>query len=425
MMRRVAAALLPALVVGCSRLWLAEAGPAPATPEPVLDAEADTTAIWMPPPPPPRVLAPPALARSDSIRAQTLAPGVIHTYAWQGRGPWAIHVLALDRAQCVDLSARKAGPPLGARAPTSELTFGALAGVNADFFVLPLGTTVGPHVSGGEILIGPTDRAVLGVDGPELWIDSARVDGQLEVTTTPADSIGVIPITQVNRPGDVTLYTAWAGDSIAADTLGRRASVRVERLDGAGALGRGIVIEVDSTGAAIALDTGVVVVAATADTARAALLRLALGDSVRWLAHLLPRATEAVGGFIVLVEDGQVTEMVSAGGTEFIETRHPRTAIGFADRGRRAWLVVVDGRQAPYSAGMTLLELAELMRDLGAEQALNLDGGGSTTMVVRGDVANRPSDEAGERPVGNALAVVAGCPAETGGRREAVGGRRD
>jgi exopolysaccharide biosynthesis protein len=81
-------------------------------------------------------------------------------------------------------------------------------------------------------------------------------------------------------------------------------------------------------------------------------------------------------------------------------------------------LITVDGRQAGYSAGMTLREAAQLARDLGASQAINLDGGGSTTMVVahrnprgyRYDVVNQPSDSAGERPVGNALAIISQCP---------------
>jgi exopolysaccharide biosynthesis protein len=54
---------------------------------------------------------------------------------------------------------------------------------------------------------------------------------------------------------------------------------------------------------------------------------------------------------------------------------------------------------------MTLREAALLMRSLGARDALNLDGGGSTTMVVRGEVVNRPSDPGGERPVSDALVV--------------------
>jgi exopolysaccharide biosynthesis protein len=76
----------------------------------------------------------------------------------------------------------------------------------------------------------------------------------------------------------------------------------------------------------------------------------------------------------------------------------------------------VDGRQAPYSDGMSLAELARLMLALGTPQALNLDGGGSTTLVYADPdsggallVANRPSDAGGERAVGNALALVRDC----------------
>jgi exopolysaccharide biosynthesis protein len=76
--------------------------------------------------------------------------------------------------------------------------------------------------------------------------------------------------------------------------------------------------------------------------------------------------------------------------------------------------VTVDGRQRPYSDGMTLRELAEFFLQLGVSAAINLDGGGSTTLVVRDPsgvprIANRPSDREGERPVANALAVVGGC----------------
>ena len=61
--------------------------------------------------------------------------------------------------------------------------------------------------------------------------------------------------------------------------------------------------------------------------------------------------------------------------------RHPRTAFGLSADRSRAWMVVVDGRQA-VSAGATLGELAEILRGLGAADAVNLDGGGSSTMVL-------------------------------------------
>ncbi len=128
---------------------------------------------------------------------------------------------------------------------------------------------------------------------------------------------------------------------------------------------------------------------------------------------------EAVGGFPVLVRDSVEADTLDrAGATTFAPVRHPRTLVGTAAGGRRLLLVTVDGRQAGYSAGMTLRESARLLLRLGATEGLNLDGGGSTTLVVRGRgasgarfvVANRPSDAAGERPVGNALVAVSGCP---------------
>jgi exopolysaccharide biosynthesis protein len=84
--------------------------------------------------------------------------------------------------------------------------------------------------------------------------------------------------------------------------------------------------------------------------------------------------------------------------------RHPRTAIGWRADGHLV-LVTVDGRQPQKSVGMTIEELAKLMIELGCVEAMNLDGGGSTTMVIRNKIANNPSDAAGERPVSDALLV--------------------
>jgi exopolysaccharide biosynthesis protein len=72
----------------------------------------------------------------------------------------------------------------------------------------------------------------------------------------------------------------------------------------------------------------------------------------------------------------------------------------------RAWLVTVDGRLPNYSVGMTFDDLQRLAARLELTDALNLDGGGSTTMVVGGEVVNKPSDPGGVRPVSDALIVT-------------------
>jgi len=88
----------------------------------------------------------------------------------------------------------------------------------------------------------------------------------------------------------------------------------------------------------------------------------------------------------------------------FTTERHPRTVIGTTPRGA-IWLITVDGRNPAISLGMTFAELQRLVDRVGLRDALNLDGGGSTTMVVRGEVVNHPSDPTGPRPVRDALAV--------------------
>ena len=95
------------------------------------------------------------------------------------------------------------------------------------------------------------------------------------------------------------------------------------------------------------------------------------------------------------------------------EELDPRTAIGINRNGRYLYLVVVDGRQPFYSEGATFAELANLLIDQGAFMGMSLDGGGSSTMVIKGDngtpiILNSPIDNyipGRERPVGNHLGI--------------------
>ena len=138
-------------------------------------------------------------------------------------------------------------------------------------------------------------------------------------------------------------------------------------------------------------------------------------DTVRVLLQTSPHLpknstpTLLVGGWPRILRDG-VNIAADAATTEGTisrnaEVRHPRTAIGYSKDGNTLWLFVVDGRSTS-SVGMTLVEVADQMRKLGAWQALNFDGGGSTTLVIEGQVVNAPTDPTGEREVGNALLVL-------------------
>ena len=120
------------------------------------------------------------------------------------------------------------------------------------------------------------------------------------------------------------------------------------------------------------------------------------------------RARHAVSGAGLLVLDGRdITDWTEeALSPAFDTTRHPRTMIG-VDEDEDIWLVTVDGRQPALSLGMTFKELQALSHRLGLRSSLNLDGGGSTTMVVRGYIVNHPSDDTGPRKVSDAILVFA------------------
>jgi hypothetical protein len=144
-----------------------------------------------------------------------------------------------------------------------------------------------------------------------------------------------------------------------------------------------------------------VVVSALPTTDEATFIRsLGSGESVRidWSLGW-PGVTAAIGGSTVLVQGGQIVLGACSGA---ICSRNPRTAIGLTADGRVV-LIVVDGRQTA-SVGMSLVELANFFQRLGVESAMNLDGGGSSTLVVKGRVMNHPSDGF-ERSVTNALLV--------------------
>jgi len=109
----------------------------------------------------------------------------------------------------------------------------------------------------------------------------------------------------------------------------------------------------------------------------------------------------AIGGSPVIVRRGKNLFSPGKG------ARHPRTVVGY--NRKEIYLVVVDGRRAGWSRGMSLYELGELLLRMQCREALNLDGGGSSTMWVRGKLRNKVSDGS-ERSVSNALVVTSSAP---------------
>jgi large repetitive protein len=366
---------------------------------------------------------------------RSLAIGVTYRYEWRGEGPWAIHSVEIARWACgVSAHAIKAGTGLTALAPTSELARGpwasarpALAAINGDFFRAdPLGVPEGPQISFGEPVAaegshGPSVSARFGAPqaafgvlaGGAAFVGEARLEGAASST-----SGGQFPLARVNAPpgqDSLALFNRHGGVATSADAGVLEVAIRlVDRAPAGGEPARGVVLAIDSLPAGLALDADRLVLAGRGRAASWIRL-LAPGDTLSWtvaVGGFAEPVTELIGGFPRLLRQGAtVLHEVPTLRPAFSEERHPRSAVGLRPDGTVV-LLAVDGRRPGYSEGMTLPELATLLHELRVTEALNLDGGGSTTLVVQGQVANRPSDAGGERPVTNALVVLGPGPGE-------------
>lgn len=365
----------------------------------------------------------------DTLRERTIVPGVRQRYLWLAEGPWAVHLIEIDPTACgVAYRTAKARDQLVGREPTSmiarrvESALGrpVLVAINGDFFSFePPGIPEGPQVIGGELVKGPgghreavesrrlREQPVFGVtDAGVPFIANVSFAGSLRVR----DGYSA-PISGVNvqvAGGAPVLLNSFLGDSTPADSIS--VELVVHRFGAASTDSmRGVVARVDTAASGVALPEGSVVFAGQGRGAVFLRTFSAPGDTLVWTVGFSPvpgSVREMIGGFPLLLQKGEpVLDRVADLRPAFSAVRHPRTAIGLRSDGR-VLLLTVDGRRPGYSEGMTLAELTDLLRVLGATDAINLDGGGSTTLVIRGEVVNRPSDASGERPVANMLLVL-------------------
>lgn len=362
---------------------------------------------------------PGSIADADGIEtaraSRPLAPGVrLTSYDRLESDKWlrvdALYVDLDGGAQADYLSSGKVSD----RRTVSELAAGhdagpgrrTVAAVNADFFdINETGAPQGPGIADGEFAHSPAAGANQAVGfGPG---NAGRVlklyfDGTV---TLPAGPRALDAYNAANVPaGGIGAYTAGWGEVDRALTVDRATPVAEA------AVRDGRVVSVaDRPGTgAIAGDTTVLV---GREAGAEALRALRPGDPVtleyrpRTDSGSVPRT--AVGGRELLVVDGVAQNHDGEGNN----TAAPRTAVGFSRDGSTMQVITVDGRQAD-SAGVTLTELGLMMRRAGAHSALNLDGGGSSTLVARAPgsdalrVENSPSDGI-ERTVPNGLALTA------------------
>jgi hypothetical protein len=360
--------------------------------------------------------------RRESV---TVAPGVRWTSIAREGGPWRVNVLTIDREA---LDGRLGGMlsndrVAGLERPSSMARrSSAVAGVNGGFFAVD-GDPVGALAIDGRVLSEPVNgrSALLVPSDPaaRVRITALRFDGSVEAggASRLIDGVdrrrGSIPACggrggdrPTQRP-DSALTCTDSSELVLFES--RYGALRPGT--GVEALVRGGVVERIGRPRGGQIPAGGFVLSGSGDAAEflrgsleagaAADIELGMGEGQSLVTGGGPRLL--VRGRVAVAASAEGFAPLSAPG--FVASRHPRTLAG-VKRDGTLLLVTVDGRRPGWSAGVTLPEAARVMRSLGARNALNLDGGGSSGMVVRGELVSRPSDPSGERAVSDGIFVL-------------------
>ncbi|MGM1057716.1 phosphodiester glycosidase family protein [Saccharothrix sp. Mg75] len=380
--------------------------PAPAVPA----ARAESAPDLLEPPVSRAAAVDPARRVETARSTRPVAPGVtLDSFDWYepgDAGGWVrgdaltVDLNAGTRVDYLHPGAVSATEPLSAQADRTR----AVAAVNGDFFDIGNSDAPrGPGVQGGRTVKSPTatHRRAAGVDAAGVGrVMEVFFDGRV----TRADGTS-LRLDQLNNPivenGGIGVFDPmWGSFSRARVVRGATRVAEVVVRDGA-------VTEVrDRAGTDPVPADGVVLVGR--ETGADALRTLVVGEriAVEHTARTGDGAAlrAAIGGNQLLLRDGEVVAPD--------DPLHPRTAVGFDATGERMFLLTVDGRVSPYLSGLNLKDVASVLKEMGAHNALNLDGGGSSTLVAREPgaesvtVENTPS-EGGERAVPNGLALYA------------------
>ncbi|MFV1883708.1 MAG: phosphodiester glycosidase family protein [Balneola sp.] len=348
----------------------------------------------------------------DTVSVNQFKKGLIHYKIVESTIPWVIQVLEVDlSSNLYTLKTKKANNRLKALSRTSDITNEyfdnegiVYAAINGDFYER-FGVPTNAQVSDGLLLKKPKtwklfddyNGELFGLTvGGDFFIDSAKYVGFIVIDD---DTLSIDKINNLPEENELAVYNQFYGDSTDVDS----ASIKFELVPVEGRVVN------ESYQATVrrkwSIDEKELLheqgeIFSFRGELPESLESLFWGDTVivnHKLEGLPTGIIELIGGSKRFINEGRV-----AGNWP---DRHPRSAIGYNKDQTKFYMVVVDGRQES-SAGMTLTELGEFMKSFEVHDALNLDGGGSSTLWVRNKVVNSPSDKTGERMVSNILMVI-------------------
>lgn len=339
---------------------------------------------------------------SNSGRGKDVAPGIQHRQ-WVEKvpgGPVRINVLEIDpQNPAVDITPALAANRMGSKANVAAMVAGhqATVGINGSFFKQDKGIPLGILIINQELISGPLyDRVALAITpNNDIVMDRVRLGGEALLPDRRR-----VPIHTINQPrvlsDQTVLYTSrWSQQAPPVPKNGLQVLIRQNRV--------AAVSQTES----LPIPQDGMVLSGPATAEMLALGSLSPNAPVSVNVYTLPDWSgmkHALGGGPWLVKNGSpyVDLQAQHFTSKSLGSREPRSAVGVTASGKLL-LVTADGRQKGVSVGMTLYEMARLMKKLGAVNAMNLDGGSSTQMSVHGKTVNRPSS--GSIGVSNALII--------------------
>jgi hypothetical protein len=361
---------------------------------------------------------PGAVARSRyRIRTQRVAKGLHLSRILDRRGPNRIRVLRVNPAAPLTLDVALSNDAVPWRETTSSIARrrGAIAATNGTYG-LPWGRPIGLFAEDGDLKTSPLmgkQAFSMSRDEQAAFFGFTRLSMTAKVLDTGA-KWHIDTWNKGGRPGPSEIDALTPSATGFLKPPDRACSARLYRAGKAmwNKTGTGLALDhvVDAVRCSKAKmwPRGGTVVSSRRYGIGASQVKALLKNQIvrlQWAVDW-PGVLDIIAGSPTLLRDGTITATDDC--ASYFCDRNPRTGVGIMADGRLL-LVTVDGRRPDYSVGMTPVQFAKLFRYLGATRALNLDGGGSTTMVVKGNIVNRPSDPGGERAVSSAVLVLPGA----------------
>lgn len=344
----------------------------------------------------------------DTVSVRSVGPGMVHYHVIAPAIPWNIDVLQVHlRNPYVSLETVKANDRLVGYETVSSMAARkrgpgrvVVGAINGDFYG-GSGIPTNIQIAQGEILLRPVTRPAIGFTAKNAPVISVV---SMAVTALIGDTIATVHgVNATRQTNQMILFNSFNGSTTGTNQSGTEVLTRPITPwivnDTVVCVAESLEVGVGN----MTIPRGWAVLSAHGTSATAVLSKVHRGDTLRLIQSITPglrRIKEMVGGNPKLVSGGI--------DVSYAAPREPRTAAGFSADSTTLYLVTVDGRQ-PASVGMTFEELARFMIQIGVHEGINLDGGGSTTMVLRDSVMNSPSD-GGERAVSNGLLVISSAP---------------